>query len=41
MQYQIVGSLARKCKIILWFPRGADRRRADVQSGDYQNFLDG
>ena len=26
MQYQIAGWLARKCKIILWFPCGADRR---------------
>ena len=26
MQYQIAGSLARKCKIILWLPCGADRR---------------
>ena len=25
MQYLIAGSLARKCKIILWFPCGADR----------------
>ena len=37
VQYQIQAlRLAEKCDIFHWFPCGAD-----VQSGDYQNFLGG